>query len=86
MADQRSFAGIAWTTKGKQTRRERFLSEMDAVIPWIRLIALVEPHYPKPGRGRPPLGLEKMLSYLLPPALGSISPIRPPRMPSMTAS
>lgn len=61
MADQRSFAGIAWTTKGKQTRRERFLSEMDAVIPWKRLIALIEPHYPKPGRGRPPLGLEKML-------------------------
>jgi hypothetical protein len=33
MADQRSFAGIAWTTKGKQTRREHFLAEMDAVIP-----------------------------------------------------
>jgi hypothetical protein len=31
MADQRSFAGIAWTTKGKKTRRERFLSEMDSV-------------------------------------------------------
>ncbi len=61
MADQRSFAGIAWTTKGKQTRRERFLAEMDAVIPWKRLICLIEPHYPKPGRGRPPLGLEKML-------------------------
>ena len=61
MADQRSFAGIAWTTKGKKTRRERFLAEMDAVIPWKRLIALIEPHYPKPGRGRPPLGLEKML-------------------------
>lgn len=61
MADQRSFAGIAWTTKGKLTRRERFLAEMDAVIPWKRLISLIEPHYPKRGRGRPPLGLEKML-------------------------
>ncbi len=61
MADQRSFAGIAWTSKGKLTRRERFLAEMDVVIPWKRLICLIEPHYPKRGRGRPPLGLEKML-------------------------
>jgi IS5 family transposase len=34
---------------------------MDAVIPWARLIALIEPHYPKAGQGRQPLGLEKML-------------------------
>src|SRR5690554_3820906 len=61
MSHQRSFAGIAWSTKGKVTRRERFLTEMDQVIPWKRLIALIEPHYPKPGRGRRPLGLEKML-------------------------
>jgi IS5 family transposase len=61
MSEQRTFAGIAWTTKGKLTRRERFLTEMDQVIPWKRLIALIEPHYPKPGRGRRPLGLEKML-------------------------
>jgi IS5 family transposase len=43
------------------TRRERFLAEMDQVIPWQRLIALIEPYYKKPGRGRRPLGLEKML-------------------------
>ena len=61
MSEQHTFAGIAWTTKGKLTRRERFLTEMDQVIPWKRLIALIEPHYPKPGRGRRPLGLEKML-------------------------
>jgi transposase, IS5 family len=61
MSDQRSFAGIAWSTKGKVTRRERFLAEMDQVIPWARLVKLIEPHYPKPGRGRRPLGLEKML-------------------------
>jgi transposase, IS5 family len=61
MADQRSFAGIAWTNKGKQTRRERFLTEMDEVIPWKRLFSFTEPHYPKRGRGRPQLGLEKML-------------------------
>ena len=61
MAEQHSFAGLAWTTKGKVTRRERFLAEMDAVIPWARLIRLIEPHYPKPGHGRRPLGLDKML-------------------------
>lgn len=61
MAKQRTFAGLAWSTKGKVTRRERFLAEMDAVIPWGRLKALIEPHYPKAGKGRHPLGLEKML-------------------------
>jgi IS5 family transposase len=61
MAKQRTFASLAWSTKGKVTRRERFLAEMGAVVPWARLLALIEPHYPKAGRGRQPLGLEKML-------------------------
>lgn len=61
MADQRTFAGLAWSAKGKVTRRERFLAEMDAVIPWPRLLKLIEPHYPKAGNGTQPLGLEKML-------------------------
>jgi len=61
MAEQRTFADLAWSTKGRLTRREKFLSEMDAVIPWTRLVTLIEPYYPKPGRGRPPMGLEKML-------------------------
>jgi IS5 family transposase len=61
MGDQRTFASVAWNQKGKVTRRERFLAEMDAVIPWKRLIAVIEPHYAKAGNGRQPLGLEKML-------------------------
>src|SRR5215469_10840072 len=61
MSEQRTFASLAWQTKGKVTRRERFLAEMDAVIPWARLLALIEAHYPKAGNGRQPLGLEKML-------------------------
>ena len=61
MGEQRTFASVAWTQKGKVTRRERFLAEMDAVIPWARLIALIAPHYPQAGNGRQPLGLEKML-------------------------
>jgi transposase, IS5 family len=61
MSEQRTFAGLAWRTKGRVTRREKFLAEMNAVIPWNRLVAIIEPNYPKPGKGRPPLGLEKML-------------------------
>ena len=58
---QTTFASIAWAAKGKVTRRERFLAEMDAVSPWARLIAVIEPHYPKAGDGRPPKLLELML-------------------------
>ena len=62
MGQQRTFAELAWTAKKKVTRRERFLAEMDRVIPWGAVVALVEPHYPKTGqRGRPPLGIAKML-------------------------
>jgi len=52
MGQQRMFAGLAWSQKGKVTRRERFLAEMDAVIPWAELVALIEPYYAKLGRGR----------------------------------
>jgi len=61
MSKQETFAGLAWKQKGRVTRRERFLGEMEAIIPWKRLIGLIEPHYPKAGKGRQPLGLEKML-------------------------
>jgi IS5 family transposase len=61
MGQQRTLAGLAWQTKGKVTRRERFLAEMDAVIPWTRLLALIIPHYPKAGKGRQPIGAERML-------------------------
>jgi hypothetical protein len=58
---QTTFASVAWEKKGKVTRRERFLAEMDAVIPWSRLLALIEPHYPKPGNGTQPKPIEQML-------------------------
>jgi IS5 family transposase len=61
MGKQQTFASEAWGRKGKVTRRERFLAEMDMVIPWPRLIALIEPYYPKAGRGRQPHELERML-------------------------
>ena len=63
MGEQRTFAGIAWSQKGKVTRRERFLAEMDAAIPWAQLLALIEPYYPKVGSkgGRRPFPLAVML-------------------------
>lgn len=61
MMKQTTFASLAWKAKGKTTRREQFLAEMNAVIPWARLTALIEPHYPKAGKGRQPLPLERML-------------------------
>ena len=61
MREQRTFAGMAWEKKGKVTRREQFLAEMNAVVPWRRLMAVVEPYYPRGEGGRQPMGLEKML-------------------------
>ena len=61
MGKQQTFAGLAWQNKGKKTRRERFLAEMDGIMPWRQLLEFIEPHYPRAGKGRPPLGLEKML-------------------------
>lgn len=46
---------------GKTTRRAAFLAEMDRLVPWSALCALIEPVYPKAGNGRPPIGLERML-------------------------
>ena len=45
----------------KKTRRAEFLEEMELVVPWTELVALVEPHYPKAGNGRRPVGVERML-------------------------
>ena len=59
---QTSFASAEYAGKKRQTRRERFLAEMNAVVPWARLQALIEPHYPKSGKvGRPPIGVPRML-------------------------
>ena len=46
---------------GKVTKREKFLGEMDQVIPWVRLVEVIELFYPKASNGRPPMGLAKML-------------------------
>ena len=59
---QTSFSELEYAAKKKRTRRDRFLGEIEAVTPWATLVAAVEPHYPKgEGRGRPPIGVERML-------------------------
>ena len=50
---QMTFADAEYAGKRKQTRKELFLIEMDQVVPWQGLIALIEPHYPKGEGGRP---------------------------------
>jgi transposase, IS5 family len=65
--NQRSFASAEFALKKKRTRREKFLGEMERVVPWSRLVAVIEPLYPTTGRvGRQPMGVPKMLRmYLL---------------------
>ncbi|MBV0893589.1 IS5 family transposase [Paracoccus sp. Z118] len=63
MPKQPAIPGLRDAMKKKVTRREQFLTEMDAVVPWGRLLGLIAPHYPKAGPkgGRPPMPLETML-------------------------
>jgi IS5 family transposase len=59
---QQTFAEVTFEQYRKPTRRERFLDEMNRVVPWVDLVATIEPVYPKAeGPGRPPVGIERML-------------------------
>jgi transposase, IS5 family len=63
MADQLSFASLDFAAKKKRTKRDVFLAEMAAVLPWSKLVAQLAPHYPKlgPQGGRRPFPLAVML-------------------------
>jgi IS5 family transposase len=61
MERQGSFSQAEYASKKKQTRRDKFLAEMEQVVPWSRLVERLRPFYPKGERGRPPIGLERML-------------------------
>ena len=61
MKQEVSFAQSEYAGKKKVTGRERFLGEMERVVPWARLCAVIQPHYPQGRRGRPPIGIERML-------------------------
>lgn len=58
---QQTLAGGGFERHRKTTRRERFVEEMDRIVPWQRLVDVVAPYYPSGERGRPPVGLERML-------------------------
>ena len=58
---QATLASAGFERYGKTTRRAAFLAEMEQVVPWRELCALIEPVYPKAGNGRPPVGSERML-------------------------
>jgi IS5 family transposase len=64
MSQQISFAQAEYEAKRKTTRRDRFLGEMERVVPWAALLAMLSPYYyptAGQGRGRPPIGLERMV-------------------------
>ncbi len=64
MHAQLTFADAEYHAKRKLTRRDRFLAEMEQVVPWALLLEMLAPHYypnAGQGRGRPPIGLERML-------------------------
>ena len=61
MNHQTSFAQSEYARKKKTTRREKFLAQMEQVVPWARLVAVIAPYYPAGKRGRPPVGIERML-------------------------
>ena len=61
MEQQMSFAQCEYAMKKKVTRRERFLGDMEQVVPWGRLVEVIKPNYPTGERGRPPIGIERML-------------------------
>jgi IS5 family transposase len=56
-----SFASLAYENKKKKTRREKFLEEMNQVIPWAELLQVIQEYYPKAGNGRQPMPMERML-------------------------
>ena len=58
---QMTFADSEYNAKRRQTRKERFLSRMEQLMPWELLLAEIEPFYPKAGNGRRPYPLETML-------------------------
>ncbi len=66
MKDQQSFTDIEYGNRKKKTKREEFLDIMQEIIPWDKWVEEIKPYYPSGRRGRPPIGIEKMLRmYLL---------------------
>jgi IS5 family transposase len=61
-----SFTDFEYSLRKRTTKREVFLNSMNDFVPWDEWVAIIEPYYPRGERGRPPMGIEKMLRmYLL---------------------
>ena len=58
---QSTLATAAFDAHAKTTRKAAFVARMDKLLPWAALLALIEPHYPKAGNGRPPRSMSSML-------------------------
>ncbi len=63
---QQTFTDLEYSNRRRQTKREKFLEQMDQIIPWDYWVEMIRPYYPSGKRGRPPKGIETMLRmYLL---------------------
>jgi IS5 family transposase len=58
---QMTLAATGFEKHNRATRKAAFLGRMESLMPWVEFCTLIEPHYPKAGNGRPPIGLERML-------------------------
>jgi IS5 family transposase len=58
---QQSFATLAEGRQKRTTRKAQLLKRMETLVPWSELQSVIEPYYPKGKRGRPPIGLDRML-------------------------
>lgn len=61
MMKQMTLATTGFEKHARSTKKTEFLARMETLVPWAEFCALIEPHYPKAGNGRPPVGLERML-------------------------
>jgi IS5 family transposase len=73
MEIQQTLSEIEYSNRNRKTKREKFLEKMDKIIPWDAFIDLIQPYYYKGERGRPPIGIEKMLRMYFLQAWYSIS-------------
>ena len=58
---QMTFSDFEYSNRKKKTKREEFLNVMEEVIPWDEWVGIIKPYYPSGKRGRPTIGIEKML-------------------------
>ena len=58
MPNQYTFSDMEYSNRRKVTAREKFLTQMDEIIPWEDWVAIIQPYYPNNNRGRRPIGIE----------------------------